>query len=153
MTMTSTSRWDGSSARAGATSERCKGWPGRWLNCLSRFSHLQNFALSQNQRISGHVNWRRDERAHHRSVLLDPVRPAPDPSHGGGTARRSPAQPGAAPATIIIIIVYMGSWGRGGRYPIWFNSMFEFCQKMIHSTFNSILFYDRFNLKYYSIQR
>ena len=54
---------------------------------------------------SGHVNWRRDERAHHRSVLLDSVCPAPDPSHGGGTARRSPAQPGAAPATIIIIII------------------------------------------------
>ena len=24
-------------------------------------------------------------------------------------------------------------YGSGGRYPIWFNSMFEFCQKMIHS--------------------
>ena len=23
-------------------------------------------------------------------------------------------------------------WNRGGRYPIWFNSMFEFCQNMIH---------------------
>ena len=40
----------------------------------------------------------------------------------------------------------------GVRYPIWFNSMFEFCQKMIHSIFNSILLYPRFNSKYYSIQ-
>ena len=39
----------------------------------------------------------------------------------------------------------------GGRYPIWFNSMFEFCQKMIHSIFDSILLYPRFNSKYYSI--
>ena len=41
----------------------------------------------------------------------------------------------------------------GGRYPIWFNSMFEFCQKMIHSIFDSILLYPRFNSKYYSIQK
>ena len=27
----------------------------------------------------------------------------------------------------------------GGRYPIWFNSMFEFCQKIIHSILDSIL--------------
>ena len=27
----------------------------------------------------------------------------------------------------------------GVRYPIWFNSMFEFCQKMIHSIFDSII--------------
>ena len=40
----------------------------------------------------------------------------------------------------------------GERYPIWFNSIFEFCQKMIHSIFDSILLYPRFNLKYYSIQ-
>ena len=31
--------------------------------------------------------------------------------------------------------------GSGGRYPIWFSSMFELCQKMIHSIFNSILLY------------
>ena len=42
---------------------------------------------------------------------------------------------------------------RGVRYPIWFNSIFEFCQKMIHSIFDSILLYPRFNSKYYSIQR
>ena len=30
-----------------------------------------------------------------------------------------------------------GNWGV--RYPIWFNSMFEFCQKMIPSIFDSIL--------------
>jgi len=42
---------------------------------------------------------------------------------------------------------------RGGWYPIWFNSMFEFCQKMIHSIFNSILLHPRFNSKYHSIQR
>ena len=42
---------------------------------------------------------------------------------------------------------------RGLRYPIWFNSMFEFCQKMIHSIFDSILLYPRFNSKYYSIQK
>ena len=40
-----------------------------------------------------------------------------------------------------------------GRYPIWFNSMFEFCQTMVHSIFDSILLYPRFNSKYYSIQR
>ena len=40
----------------------------------------------------------------------------------------------------------------GGRYQIWFNSIFEFCQKMIHSIFDSILLYPRFNSKYYSIQ-
>ena len=40
----------------------------------------------------------------------------------------------------------------GERYPIWFNSIFEFCQKMIHSIFDSILLYPRFNSKYYSIQ-
>ena len=44
-------------------------------------------------------------------------------------------------------------WNRGGRYPIWFNSMFEFCQKMIHSIFDSISLYPRFNSKYYSIQK
>ena len=42
---------------------------------------------------------------------------------------------------------------RGVRYPIWFNSMFEFCQKIIHSIFDSILLYPRFNSKYYSIQK
>ena len=31
--------------------------------------------------------------------------------------------------------------------------MFEFCHKMIHSIFNSILLYPRFNTKYYSIQK
>ena len=31
-------------------------------------------------------------------------------------------------------------YGSGGRYPIWFNSMFEFCQKMIHSIFDSYCF-------------
>ena len=41
---------------------------------------------------------------------------------------------------------------RGLRYPIWFNSMFEFCQNMIHSIFNSILLYPKFNSKYKSIQ-
>ena len=41
----------------------------------------------------------------------------------------------------------------GVRYQIWFNSIFEFCQKMIHSLFDSILLYPRFNSKYYSIQR
>ena len=40
----------------------------------------------------------------------------------------------------------------GGRYQIWFNSMFEFCQKAIHSIFDSILFYQRSISKYYSIQ-
>ena len=35
----------------------------------------------------------------------------------------------------------------GVRYPIRFNSMFEFCQKMIHSIFDSILLYPRFNSK------
>ena len=39
------------------------------------------------------------------------------------------------------------------RYPIWFKSMFEFCQKIIHSIFDSILLYPRFNSKYYSIKR
>ena len=33
----------------------------------------------------------------------------------------------------------------GGQYPFWFSSMFEFCQKMIHSIFDSILLYPRFN--------
>ena len=42
--------------------------------------------------------------------------------------------------------------GSGGRYQIWFNSMFEFCQKAIHSIFDSILFYQRSISKYYSIQ-
>ena len=42
---------------------------------------------------------------------------------------------------------------RGVGYPIWFNSMFEFCQKMIHSIFDSISLYPRFNSKYYSIQK
>ena len=32
---------------------------------------------------------------------------------------------------------------RGVRYPSWFNSMFEFCQKMIHSIFDSILLYPK----------
>ena len=41
---------------------------------------------------------------------------------------------------------------RGDRYPNRFNSIFEFCQKMIHSIFDSILLYPRFNSKYYSIQ-
>ena len=40
---------------------------------------------------------------------------------------------------------------RGLRYPLWFNSISEFCQKMIHSIFDSILLYPRFNLKYNSI--
>ena len=40
----------------------------------------------------------------------------------------------------------------GDWYPIWINSMFEFCQKMIHSIFDSIFLYPRFNSKYYSIQ-
>ena len=31
--------------------------------------------------------------------------------------------------------------------------MFEFCQKMIHSIFDSILLYPRFNSKYYSIPK
>ena len=35
----------------------------------------------------------------------------------------------------------------GGRYPIWFNSIFEFCQKLIQSIFHSILLYPRFNSK------
>ena len=40
----------------------------------------------------------------------------------------------------------------GGRYPIWFNSMFEFCPKMIHSIFDlpqkqfKILFNSKKNL-------
>ena len=42
---------------------------------------------------------------------------------------------------------------RGIRYHIWFNSMFEFCQKMIHSIFDSLLLYPRFHSKYYSIQK
>ena len=42
---------------------------------------------------------------------------------------------------------------RGGRYPLWFNSMFEFNQKRIHSIFDSILLYPRFNSKYYSIPK
>ena len=41
----------------------------------------------------------------------------------------------------------------GDRYPIWFNSIFEFCQKMIHSILDSILLCPRFNSKYYSIQK
>ena len=44
--------------------------------------------------------------------------------------------------------IILFDWTRGGRYPIWFNSIFEFCQKMIHS----ILLHPRFNSKYYSIQ-
>ena len=48
-----------------------------------------------------------------------------------------------------IILFY---WTRGGRYPIWFNSIFEFCQKTIPSIFDSILLHPRFNSKYYSIQ-
>ena len=52
------------------------------------------------------------------------------------------------------IIAYVCSvQSRGVRYPIWFNSMFEFCQKMIHSIFDSILLYPGFNSKYYSIQK
>ena len=39
------------------------------------------------------------------------------------------------------------------RYPIWFNSIFEFCQQMIHSIFDSILHYPRFNSKYYSVRK
>ena len=31
--------------------------------------------------------------------------------------------------------------------------MYEFCQKMIHSIFDSILLYQRFNSKYYSIKK
>ena len=48
---------------------------------------------------------------------------------------------------------YKTGWHSVGRYPIWFNSMFEFCQKMVHSIFDSILLYPRFNSKYYSIQK
>ena len=45
-------------------------------------------------------------------------------------------------------------WERSGvRYPIWFNSMGEFCQKMINLIFDSILLYPRFNSKYYSIKK
>ena len=33
-----------------------------------------------------------------------------------------------------------------------FNSMFEFCQQMIHSIFDLILLYPRFNEKYYSVE-
>ena len=39
----------------------------------------------------------------------------------------------------------LSALGSDGRYPIWFNSMVEFCQKMIHSIFDSILLYPRFN--------
>ena len=40
---------------------------------------------------------------------------------------------------------------RGVRHPTWFNSMlFEFCKKMIHSIFDSLLLYVKFNSKYYS---
>ena len=39
------------------------------------------------------------------------------------------------------------------RYPIWFNTMFEFCQKMSHSIFDSILIRSRFSSKYYSTQK
>ena len=40
---------------------------------------------------------------------------------------------------------------RGVRHPTWFNSMlFEFCKKMIHSIFDSLLIYVKFNSKYYS---
>ena len=42
---------------------------------------------------------------------------------------------------------------RGLRYPIWFNSMFEFCQNLIHSIFDSILLCPKFNSKYYSIKK
>ena len=45
------------------------------------------------------------------------------------------------------------AWTRGVRYPIWFNSIFEFYQKNIHSMFESILLYPRLNSKYYSIQK
>ena len=45
------------------------------------------------------------------------------------------------------------SQASGGRYPIWFNSIIEFCQKKVHSIFDSILLYPRFNSKYYSIQK
>ena len=48
---------------------------------------------------------------------------------------------------------YKTGWHSVGRYPIWFNSMFEFCQKMVHSIFDSILLYPRFNSKYYSIKK
>ena len=57
---------------------------------------------------------------------------------------------------LIIFIIIMNKvlvQHSGGRYPIWFNSMFEFCQKMIHSIFDSILLCPRFNSKYYSIQK
>ena len=37
---------------------------------------------------------------------------------------------------------------RGVWYPIWLNSIFEFCQKMVHSIFDSIFLYPRFNSKY-----
>ena len=40
---------------------------------------------------------------------------------------------------------------RGVRHTTWFNSMlFEFCKKMIHSIFDSLLLYVKFNSKYYS---
>ena len=42
---------------------------------------------------------------------------------------------------------------RGLPYPIWFKSMFEFCQKMIHSILDSILLFPRFNSKYDSIKK
>ena len=41
----------------------------------------------------------------------------------------------------------------GVWYPIWLNSIFEFCQKMIHSIFDSIWGCPRFNSKYFSIQK
>ena len=34
---------------------------------------------------------------------------------------------------------YVACLCSGVRYPIWFNSTFEFCQKMIHSIFDSIV--------------
>ena len=40
---------------------------------------------------------------------------------------------------------------RGGRYPIWFNSVFEFCRKMIHIQFNIAL--PKIQFKYYSIPK
>ena len=51
------------------------------------------------------------------------------------------------------ILVFKSQEARGVRYLIWFNSMFEFCQKMVHSIFDSILLHPRFNSKYYSIKK
>ena len=56
-------------------------------------------------------------------------------------------------ASYISYIVCLLLSHRGGWYPIWFNSMFEFWQKMIHSIFDSILLHPRFNSKYYSIKK